>query len=159
MTKASYEADFYAWTQAQAQALRARQWNAVDLNNVVEEIESLGKEQEHAVESHLSDLLMHLLKWMYQPKRRCRSWRSSITNARQQLARRLRRNPSLRSELPTFLPDAYADARRLAADETGLSRQTFPEACPWSLAQLQDPDFWPEVVPISNPKRSGRSEH
>jgi hypothetical protein len=97
MTKASYEGDFYAWTQAQAQALRARQWNAIDLNNVVEEIESLGKEQEHAVESDLSDLLMHLLKWTYQPKRRSRSWRSSITNARQQLARRLRRNLSLRA--------------------------------------------------------------
>jgi Domain of unknown function DUF29 len=105
----------------------------------------LGGEQAHAVESHLAILLMHLLKWRYQPARRSRSWRLSIRNARIEIRKRLRRSPSLRPELATILLDAYADARKLVMDDTGLPLATFPEACPWTLEQLQDEDFLPEA--------------
>jgi hypothetical protein len=145
MTNTSYETDLYAWTQAQAAALRAKAWETLDLANLAEEIESLGNEQTHAVESHLAILLLHLLKWCYQPGRRSRSWRLSIRNARIEIRKRLRRSPTLRADLPTILLDAYADARKLTMDNTGLPLATFPEACPWNLEQLQDEDFLPEA--------------
>lgn len=65
--------------------------------------------------------------------------------SRQRLARLLRQSPSLGGELFTFVAEAYTDARRLAAEETEKPLTTFPETCPWSLAQLQDLDFWPEA--------------
>jgi hypothetical protein len=116
----------------------------VDLEHVAEEIESLGNEQAHAVESHLRILLAHLLKWRYQPHRRRRSWQLSCLNARDEIDRRLQRNPGLRHQVPQLMAGIYPRARRLASDETGLPRATFPETCPWSVAQALDEDFWPE---------------
>jgi hypothetical protein len=126
------------------EALLAKDWAALDLAHLVEEIEDLGNEQRHAVESHLRILLAHLLKWVYQPQRRQRSWRVSIGNARAEIAQRLRTSPSLHGQLPKLLGWAYPKARRLARDETDLSLATFPELCPWSPEQLLDEDFLPE---------------
>ena len=145
MTKTGYEQDFYAWLNAQAAHLRAKQWGALDVDNLAEEIESLGKEQRHAVRSHLRILLIHLLKWVYQPERRTESWRVSIGNARAEIDGRLEMSPSLRRDLPDSLTWAYPRARRGAAVETGLPLMTFPEVCPWSFDQLQDDAFLPEV--------------
>jgi hypothetical protein len=145
MTTPTYDTDFYTWTRQQAQALRAKDLPTLDLDHLAEEIESLGNEQEHAVESHLVIVLTHLLKWVYQPQRRSRGWRTSVRVGRQQIARRVRRNPGLRPHLPTCLTDAYADARTRAMDDTGLSLATFPEACPWDLASVLDEDWWPEA--------------
>jgi hypothetical protein len=144
MTTPDYDTDFYAWTQAQVQALQAKDWPALDVDHLVEEIESLGSEQEHAIESHLTNLLLHLLKWRYQPARRGQSWRRSALNVRVAIGKRLRRNPSLRLRLPTYLVEAYADARKLAALDTELPRATFPEACPWPVEQVLEEDFLPE---------------
>jgi hypothetical protein len=140
-----YDTDFYAWTQAQATAIRAKEWATVDLEHVAEEIESLGNEQAHAVESHLVIVLTHLLKWRYQSPRRSRGWRTSMRVGRQQIARRLRRNPGLRPDLLMMLTAAYADARTRAMDDTGLPLATFPEACPWTVEQVLDEDFLPEA--------------
>ena len=117
----------------------------LDVANLAEEIESLGKEQAHAVESHLVIVLTHRLKWRLQSERHSRGWRTSIRVGRQQIARRLRRNPGLRPDLPTFLTDAYADARKRAIDEADLPLATFPETCPWALVQVLDENFWPEA--------------
>jgi uncharacterized protein DUF29 len=144
MTRATYDTDFYAWTQAQAAALRAHTWDALDIDHLVEELEDVGNEQRHAIASHARNLLLHLLKWVYQPTRRRRSWRSNIRNARIELDWRLTRNPSLRRELGDVVAWAYPRARRLAVDETGLPLATFPETCPWGVDQLLDEDFWPE---------------
>jgi hypothetical protein len=139
-----YAHDFYAWAKDQAAHLRAKEWPALDVANLAEEIESLGNEQEHAVESHLHIALLHLLKVAYQRQRR-RGWLRSIDNARVQIARRVRRSPSLKGFLPTALADAYRTARRSAARETGLPLATFPERCPWTLEQVLDEDFLPEA--------------
>jgi Domain of unknown function DUF29 len=140
-----YETDFYQWTQTQAAALRAKDWGALDVDNLAEEIESLGNEQRHAVRSHLRVLLWHGLKWAYQPDHRSTSWRTSILNARAEIADRLEDYPSLRPRVPALLASAYPRARRLAAAETGLPLATFPEVCPWPLEQVLDEDFWPEA--------------
>jgi hypothetical protein len=145
MTTPDYDTDFYAWTQAQVDALRAKDWAALDLPHVIEEIADLGNEQRHAVESHLRILLAHLLKWRYQPQRRRRSWQTSALNARTEITWRLERNPSLLHAWPEILAWAYPRARQLAVSEAGLPRATFPEACPWTIAQLQDEDFLPEA--------------
>lgn len=144
MSQSLYDQDFYAWTQEQAKAVYNKSWEKVDVEHLVEEIEALGSEQEHALESHLVNLVVHLLKWHYQPERRSKSWRRSMLVARQHIARRLKRNPSLRPRLPFFLIDAYIDAIALAASETELPLHTFPPQCPWRLEKLLDPDFLPE---------------
>jgi Domain of unknown function DUF29 len=141
-----YETDFYTWTQAQVEALQSRQWDHVDLEHLIEEVRDLGSEQEHAVESQLARLLQHLLKWSYQPTHQSPSWRRSIIDARQQIARRLRRNKGLRSRVATFMPDAYRDARRKAEIDTGLPLATFPEECPWPLKDVLNEGFLPPVA-------------
>jgi uncharacterized protein DUF29 len=142
-----YDTDFYQWTQAQAAALRAKDWAALDLEHLAEEIASVGNEQRHAVRSQLRVLPWHVLKWAYQPDHRTTSWRTSILNARAEIADRLADYPSLRPLVPALLASAYPRARRLAAAETGLPLATFPETCPWPVEQVLDEDFWPEGQP------------
>lgn len=144
MTKTDYNRDFYAWTLTQARALRAKDWAVLDIDHLAEEIEDLGKSERHAVRSYLRVLLIHLLKWAYQPQRRGGSWQSTIFRARQDLADRLEESPSLRPELSQFADRAYARARREAAYQTRMPEATFRETCPWTLAQLQDLNFLPE---------------
>jgi hypothetical protein len=112
--------------------------------HVAEEIEDVGREQRHAIESHLTNLLMHLLKWRYQAGRRSRSWRVSIRNARIEIAKR--RTPQLDQELKNRFLRAYANACKLAMDDTGLPLETFPEVCQWSLEEeVLNQDFLPEA--------------
>jgi len=145
MTTPSYDTDFYAWTQAQAAHLRAKEWPALDIDNLAEEIESLGASDRRALRSHLMRLSQHLLKWHYQPQRRGESWQQSIDNARLQIELIIEDSRSLRDFLPEAFAWAYTRGRKEAAKETRLPLETFPEACPWPLAQVLDEDFWPEA--------------
>lgn len=147
MSKTLYETDFYAWTQRQAVLLREEEFEQIDWDHLIEEIESLGSSQQHEVESRLIVILMHLLKCQYQPNKRFtgRSWRKTIATQRVDLDRLLRKNPSLRARLPEFILDAYPDAVKKAIIETRLDKHTFPSECPWSAAQIMDEEFWPEA--------------
>jgi hypothetical protein len=145
MTASTYETDYYTWTQQQAEALRAKDWAALDVEHLAEEIADLGQSIENAIESHLERLLVHLLKYRYDPAQEPRRlWRLTIRHARRELAKLLRKNPGLQHHPARYLATAYSDARGDAPDETGLPLDTFPEACPWPLAQVLDLDFWPE---------------
>jgi hypothetical protein len=138
-----YDTDFYAWTQQQAQALREKHINALDLDHLAEEIADLGANIEHAIESHLERLLFHLLKLAYDPQTRPRrGWRVSVAHARREIARYVQRNPGLQHRPATYLPEAYSHARRLASLALDRPLATFPEACPWPLAQVLDEDWW-----------------
>lgn len=143
---ALYAEDFYAWTQEQAARLAARQFDTLDLVNLVDEVIALGASERRALGSHLIILVLHLLKWRYQPDGRLtnHSWADSIRNARLELDLLVETSPSLRPLLPGTLQRYYPKARRLAADETHLPLATFPETCPWSLDCLLDYDFFPE---------------
>jgi Domain of unknown function DUF29 len=143
---ATYEDDFYRWTQEQADLLGHYKGDAIDWIRLAEEIEDLGNEVRHAVESHLRNLLMHLLKWAYQPDRRGGSWRSSIRNARIEINTRLARSPSLRYGFEHTLATAYEYARALASDETDLPLDRFPDDCPWPMDDVLREEFWPEVM-------------
>jgi hypothetical protein len=141
-----YDEDFYAWTQQQAVLLRAGKWRELDHANLAEELEALGKRDRRELERRLEVLVMHLLKWCYQPERRerSRSWRSTIREQRRRLTRLLEDSPSLRSELPALLDDGYPHARAKALDETRLPPEALPPMCPWTAVQVLDDAFWPE---------------
>ncbi|MBX3014831.1 MAG: DUF29 domain-containing protein [Caldilineaceae bacterium] len=147
MTTTLYDTDVYAWSQRQAALLRAEDFEHVDWNNLIEEIDSVGIEQLHKVESHLIRLLQHLLKWQYQPSKRAtgRSWQLTIVEQRDRLQRVLHKNPSLSARLPEILAEVYPSAVKFAAVETGLDKRTFPAECPWSAEQVLDEEFWPEA--------------
>jgi hypothetical protein len=149
-----YDADFYRWTQTQAAALRAKDFAALDLENLAEEIESLGRSDRRAIVSHLERLLLHLLKWREQPQGRGPSWRSTIRHARREIAKLVAESPSLH-DYPRQMMAAYRHAREDAADETGLPLATFPEACPWAPEQVLDADFWPVMGAKEDASSSG----
>jgi len=144
MTTPDYDTDFYAWTQAQAAAVRAKDWAALDVAHLTEALETLGMNEKSAISRQLQRLLAHLLKWRYQPTHRTPSWRRTIRQARDRIADLIEVSPSLHSYPAQRVPLAYRRARRDAADETGLPLATFPESCPWPVAQVLDEDFWPE---------------
>jgi len=143
---ALYEHDFYAWTQATAALVQAGKWHEIDSEYLMEELHDLGISQYHAVSSDLYQVLIHLLKWQYQPQRRVdsHSWQDSIDEHRHRIARLCTRSPSLRQHLPAMLAEEYPRARRRASTQTGLPLATFPEVCPWTAVQVLDEDFWTE---------------
>ncbi|PSB07653.1 DUF29 domain-containing protein [filamentous cyanobacterium CCP1] len=138
-----YEADFHAWTQEQAMLLRNQQWSQIDLPNLVEEIESLGKQQRQELRNRLSVLLGHLLKWQYQSQHRSRSWLATLRIQRREVSRLLKENPSLKSYLDDALKAGYENGRDLAMAETDLPAQTFPLDCPYTLVEILDDRFYP----------------
>ena len=141
----SYETDFYAWTQQQAKQLRSLRPSGLDWANLAEEIEDLGKSQKQRIESNLAIVLLHLLKLAFQRGSAKAGWRSSVIEHRRRIARIVRDSPSLRRYPASVLDEEYIAAREMAADETGLALATFPEACPFTVEQALDPDFWPEA--------------
>jgi hypothetical protein len=146
MTSPDYETDFYAWTQAQAAALQAKDWAALDVAHLAEEIADVGNALRFTIESHLERLLLHLLKWRHDPAQDPRRlWRLTVRHARREIAKRA--GGSLQDYPAQYLATAYRHAREDAADETDLPLTTFPEACPWTPAQVLDPEFWPEPQP------------
>ena len=103
-TATLYETDFYAWTQTQAAALHQANFDQLDITNLIEEIEDMGKSQQRQLESRLIVLLVHLLKWQFQPNQRSPRWEATIRIQRLELADLLADNPSLRPRLPHFMP-------------------------------------------------------
>lgn len=138
----TYSADPYRWSREQADILRRRAWDELDVENVAEEIEDVGNSREDQIESRLENLLCHLLKWRHQPERLPnKSWRASIVEARYRIARLIKKNPSLRAYPGECLAEIYPAGRAKAAAETG--RDDLPEACPWAIEQVLDPNFLP----------------
>jgi hypothetical protein len=144
MGNSLYEQDFYAWTLQQAKLLRSRQLDCADLDNIAEEIESMGRSEKRELVSRLTVLLLHLLKWQYQPAFRGRSWQPTIKGQRRSLDRHLRDNPSLKSQVDQAMSDAYGDATIETERETGLAPETFPKACPFTFDQAMNDEFWPD---------------
>ena len=149
---AAYKTDFYAWTQEQARLLDARQFDALDVSNLVEEIMSLGKSEQRELYHRLSSLLEHLLKLalaaQHSPQdlqRTGRDWRATVKTQRLGVAKVLRENPSLRTTVPAELADAYAVARVEAAAALEMEEATIPEPSPWLASQVLDADFWPDA--------------
>lgn len=139
-----YEKDFYAWTQEQAALLRAGRFDFIDLTHLAEEVEDMGKRDRQALASNLVVILVHLLKYDYQPEARNNSWRASLREHRRRVRKQLQDSPSLNNVGVEILDECYEDARELAADETGMKRETFPEANPYDLDKVLDKEFVPQ---------------
>jgi len=140
----NYEKDFYGWTQEQAALLRAGRLTDLDIDNLIEEVETMGRSEKRELESRLTVLLLHLLKWKYQEVRRGRSWELSIIEQRLKFDETLEENPGLKPRLDEILAKSYKFAVIQASREAGISRSVFPDLCPWSLDQITDDIFYPE---------------
>ena len=139
-----YDTDFNLWIEETAQTLKAGNFGALDLENLIEEIESMGRSDKREIYSRLILLLMHLLKCKYQPDKQTRSWELTIDEQREQIKLIVKDSPSLKPYLKANLADCYQDAIRKAAKETGLPVSTFPPECPFTQEQILDPDFFPQ---------------
>jgi hypothetical protein len=135
-TKTPYEQDFYAWTQQQVELLRSGHFHELDIENLIEEIESLGKQQRQELRNRLGVLLGHLLKWHYQPEARSKSWRATIREQRQQIQRHLKENPSLKPYLSEAIEIGYQTGLNLIDIETPIDSRKLPQECPFSEAEI-----------------------
>jgi hypothetical protein len=143
-TASLYESDFHQWASRTAEMLRAGTVEESELGHIAEEIESMGISQRRELLGRVRILLIHLLKWRFQPGLRSASWRSTINGQRREIADLLDQMPSLRSVLAAGFDKTYARATADAADETGLPNTDFPRQCPFSLDQALNLDFLPE---------------
>jgi Domain of unknown function DUF29 len=139
-----YQTDFYAWAMEQASLLRAGRLDAADVANIAEEIESMGRGEKRELVNRLTILLLHLLKWRFQPGFRSPSWNSTIREQRIRLRDHLDDNPSLKAQLDEALKRAYRLAVIGAARETGLPETEFPKSAPYRFEQAMDDEFWPD---------------
>ncbi len=138
-----YERDFYAWTVITAETLKNQDWDKVDLTNLIEEVEAMGRSEKAALESNLVIVTMHLLKYLYQPQKRSQSWINSIVEHRRQIDKTLKASPSLKLYIEQVFLECYQEARFDASAETGLTEEAFPVEPPFSLAEMIDPKFQP----------------
>ena len=144
MSNTLYERDFHAWANQQAALLRAGQLSDADIENIAEEIESMGRSQRSELVNRLIVLVVHLMKWRWQPALRGASWRLTVKEQRRTLRRHLRDNPSLKPFQDSAIRDAYDSAQVAAERETGLAADTFPDLCPFTFEQALADDFWPD---------------
>lgn len=140
----AYDVDFFAWTMEQARLLREGAFSEIDAANIAEELESMGKNNRRELGSRLVVLLMHLLKWQFQPNRRSPSWATTVRDQRDEIEEILTDSPSLRPVVRDTLSATYTRARRKAIGETGLPDTTFPADCPFTPDQILAENFLPE---------------
>ena len=141
MKTSLYEIDFYQWTIEQSRLLELRKFGDLDLGNLVEEIESLGRQQRAELENRLAILLGHLLKWELQAELRSKSWRLTIKEQRLQIQKLIRKNPSLKPYLSEAIADGFELALVLVERETPLESHDLPQDCPYSVEQIFDNSF------------------
>jgi Domain of unknown function DUF29 len=141
---ALYETDFVCWSETTAQYLRNKNYNQVDWENLIEEVEDMSRRARKALKSNLIVVLLHLLKWQYQSEMQSGSWRGSIREHRRRVNDDLQDSPSLASYFQEVLTICYSNAREQAADETGQSIDAFPIDCPYAIAQILNPGFLPD---------------
>jgi Domain of unknown function DUF29 len=138
-----YEKDLYLWGQEHINLLKQGRLNEIDIEHLIEEIEDMGRSQQHAIYSHQVNLIMHLLKWDYQSNIQSHSWKISILNARISISRLIKTTPSLQESPLKNLNDAYEDARELASNETGIDIKKLPKICPYTIEEILNKNWLP----------------
>jgi Domain of unknown function DUF29 len=139
-----YDTDLFAWANTNAELLRQGNYQQVDIGHLIEEIEDMGKSQQHAIASHLRNLLMHLLKWQYQSILQTNSWRLTIHNCREEIQTLIEESPSLKNLPDKLIPTIYPKSIRSAVLETGLPAASFPADCPYTVEQILADDWLPQ---------------
>lgn len=141
-----YDTDYLKWIETTVEKLRVGDYSNIDWQNLIEEIEDMGRSERRSLESNLVVVLMHLLKWEFQPDRRSGSWKSSIAEHRRRIRKAVKDSPSLRPYLEEVFSECYADAVEQASAETGLSVETFPQSCIYSAIEVLDSEFLPDEM-------------
>jgi len=158
-----YHTDYSAWAQRNAELLRSGNYDALDTAHLLEELDDMGKSEQRELENRLTILLAHLLKWDYQLPQLTdkwrefdgRSWRSTIIEQRDRIAKRLKKTPGLQAILVEIIAEAYADAVMLASKESQLPSTTFPAVCPYGESEILDEDYYP----VGHDRRASHSDH
>jgi hypothetical protein len=138
-----YEQDFHLWLQTNINLLKEENFAEIDLENLLEELESMGRSDKNALKSNLRVLLMHLLKYKYQPEKQTNSWLYTIIEHRIRLEDAFKTSPSLYRFFEEIFSESYQNARKLAAGETGLSIEIFPPESPFTVEEVLNADFLP----------------
>jgi hypothetical protein len=138
-----YDQDYYLWIEQTVELLKQQKFREIDLVNLIEEIETMGRSEKRSISSNLRILLMHLLKYKYQPEKRTNSWLLTIREHRKRLQEAFKTSPSLKRYYREIFKECYQDAREFAADETGLQITTFPEISPFSLEETLNSNYLP----------------
>ncbi len=139
-----YDKDYCLWLEETVQLLREGRLTELDINNLIEEIEDMGRSEKKAVKSNLKIVLCHLLKYKYQPEKRSRSWLSTIFEHRDRLEDDFAESPSLKRYFDQVFEPCYQKARKQASIETGFPLETFPINCPFTTEEVLDMDYLPE---------------
>ena len=142
--KAEYDQDFYFWITKNVELLRNGYLAEIDIEHIAEELESMGKRDLRELRSRLQVLVIHLLKWKYQPDKQSKSWSRTIDQQRNEIENLLLDSPSLRGQLVNALDIVYAKAKQNAHQETGLPENLFPNDCPFQLTEILDQNFFPD---------------
>jgi hypothetical protein len=135
------ENDLHAWAGRQAALLRARRLSELDFDRIAGELDDLGSEIYERLESALTVLFMHMLKWDFQPERRSRSWEATIREQRRRIAKLLGDNPSLKAKLEIAKQAAYLYGRDRASGETDIAIERFPEQSPYNWHDITERTF------------------
>ncbi|HEY9895025.1 MAG TPA: DUF29 domain-containing protein [Candidatus Sericytochromatia bacterium] len=138
-----YETDFLQWIETTVAQLKAQDYANIDWENLIDEIETMGRSERRSLKSNLVVVLMHLLKWQYQPERRSSSWKGSIVEHRRRIRNELKDSPSLKSYLEEIFEECYADAVEQAIAETDFPTETFPRSCPYTISATLDSSYLP----------------
>ncbi|MEO5932501.1 MAG: DUF29 domain-containing protein [Duganella sp.] len=141
--KTDHEADFLVWTSTQIELLRAKRFDQLDLENIIEELESMARAEKHQLEHRIERLITHLLKCKLQPDQISGSWLGMIREQRHRIAKLLKAMPSMKPLLDQYITLAYDHAAARAADETKMPRSACPATMPFTKEQLLDPDYLP----------------
>ncbi|OCR02308.1 hypothetical protein BCD67_20125 [Oscillatoriales cyanobacterium USR001] len=138
-----YETDYLQWIETTVEKLRSQDYSNVDWENLIEEIESMGRSDRKSFKSNLIVVLIHLLKWQFQPELRSGSWAGSIVEHRRRITDDIEDSPSLKPYLEEVLDKCYLAAIKQASAETGLALALFPQLCPYTSTEVLDGNFMP----------------
>lgn len=150
-SRPGYDDDFAAWIYHQADALKAGRFDELDIEELADEVESLAKRDFRKLKGALQIVLLHMLKWDYQPERRGESWRTSIRDQREAVLDELKESPSFKGRLEEAIAATYLVARRKASNQTGVFLQLIPLDCPYSWTEIMTRlhELGPDILPYS----------
>ncbi len=142
--QALYKTDYLEWVETTVEKLRGQDYRSVDWGNLIEEIEDMGRSERRSLRSNFIVILVHLLKWQFQPQERSGSWEGSIVEHRRRVREALSDSPSLQPYLENIFAECYTQAVKQAKAETRLPLETFPQQHPYELAAVIHDEFLPQ---------------
>lgn len=135
--------DFIVWIERQCTLLQNKQFDQLDLDTLVKELDAMGGNERRELKSRLETLMMNLLKCQFQPEPKSRAWLGAVREQRSEIHRILEQSPSLDDAVAEYAEHVYKAAFERAGAETGIPRAAFPQANPYTKGQLLDTDFVP----------------